>query len=58
MPETGAWEKGKPTGVFPAWGGNTVTDGIGSYLRKHTEALVKDVGIVASAAAPGERHRK
>lgn len=31
-----------------------MTDSIGSYLRKHTEALVKDVGIVASAAAAGK----
>jgi hypothetical protein len=31
-----------------------VTDKIGSYLKKHTEALVKDVGVEASAEASGK----
>jgi len=31
-----------------------VTDKIGSYLRKHTEALVKDVGVEAAAAVCGK----
>ncbi|MCC7321086.1 MAG: hypothetical protein IT542_08940 [Rubellimicrobium sp.] len=29
-------------------------DGIGSYLKKHTEALVKDVGIEAACAVTGK----
>lgn len=31
-----------------------MADRIGSYLRKHTEALVKDVGIVTAAAVAGK----
>lgn len=31
-----------------------MTDKIGSYLKKHSEALVKDVGIEASAEACGK----
>ncbi len=31
-----------------------MTDKIGSYLRKHTEALVKDVGVEAAAAVCGK----
>lgn len=31
-----------------------MADAIGSYLKKHSEALVKDVGIEAAAAACGK----
>ena len=34
--------------------GVTVTKGVASYLRKHTEALVKDVGIEAAAELSGK----
>jgi len=30
-----------------------MTDAIGSYLKKHSDALVKDVGVEAAAAASG-----
>lgn len=51
---------GKHLGVFPArmargrFGVSGVTDKIGSYLKKHTESLVKDVGVEAAAAVTGK----
>ena len=50
--------QGKEIGNFPATDardfGDTGMAGVGSYLKKHTEALVKDVGIEPACELTGK----
>ena len=50
--------QGKDIGNFPAFDardfGETDMAGVGSYLKKHTEALVKDVGIEPACELTGK----
>ncbi len=47
---------GKQAGLSPSPGRGAKTDGTvsGNYLKRHTEALVKDVGIEAAARLSGK----
>lgn len=45
---------GKTCSIFPEWFGTGVTMSLASYLKKHTEALVKDVGIEAACVITGK----
>ena len=50
------WLNGKRIGCFPIWGGvrEFCMQTVGSYLKKHTEALVKDVGIENACTITGK----
>lgn len=49
-------DNGKTLGAFPVFGAKRKKSmtGIGSYLKKHTEALVKDVGIEPACELTGK----
>lgn len=57
-----AGDNGKAVGVFPGGRpagcvgqeGSSVSKQIATYLKKHTEALVKDVGVEAAATLSGK----